>query len=229
MKRRRPDLVQWWELSHWPGHGFEAASLHLWGEGLSQFIPYIDPTNVGAFVTGSAIFLYFDGMWNFIATLLFLLHFDVKPSCNSNLPIKYRYRSSFNQLMCFLIYIGCTDILIVTCGRMGCIIYDWNEHGLVEKRTIGFRCSLRLSGSMVWLVGAPISSAYICQNLLLFTGKMHDAVMESCSCTYLASWYFFLKALLSVLSGSSQEKIVVDDKSTRYINTYFCLMVSDFL
>jgi hypothetical protein len=41
-------------LTESPGRGFEAASPHLRGEGLHRFIPFLDPTHVGASGTKSA-------------------------------------------------------------------------------------------------------------------------------------------------------------------------------
>jgi len=56
-------------LTESPGRGFEAASPQiLRGEGLPRFFPSPDPTHVGAFGTGSALF--------FIALLIlyYLVH-----------------------------------------------------------------------------------------------------------------------------------------------------------
>jgi len=64
---------------------------------------------------------------------------------------------------------------------------------------------LGLSGSMAYLVGAPISAVYISFKISLFTVKMRGVLMESCSCTYLARVFS---------SDPSQEKIAMDDKST---------------
>jgi hypothetical protein len=43
-------------LTESPGHGFEAASLHLRRKGLPWFIPFIDPTHAGASSTASTPF-----------------------------------------------------------------------------------------------------------------------------------------------------------------------------
>jgi hypothetical protein len=67
--------------------------------------------------------------WNYdfyLQPLLFLLHFDAKPSFISNLPIN-----------AFFIYLGCTDILFETCGRMGCMIYDWLKWGWISGSSHG--------------------------------------------------------------------------------------------
>lgn len=58
-----------------PNLGFElrsslSPSLHVWGEGLARFIPFSDPTHVGASSTRSTFFIYNYATWYCAGSLL---------------------------------------------------------------------------------------------------------------------------------------------------------------